>query len=1048
MSRVQVLLLAALVCVVPLVPARADDPPKKLTADERRELEAKYLKLLDAGVKATVAGKGAETVTAFEEVLAVARKLYNAADFPDGHEELATAMSCLAQLYRDQGKADKAEPLFTDALAMRKRLFKGDHPDVADSLIDLAQLYLHQGKADKAEPLFTDALAMRKRLFKGDHPDVAQSLNNLGFLYQTQGKLGRAELLYTDALAMHKRLFKGDHPDVAQSLNQLGFLYQDQGKLDKAESLLADALDMNKRLFPGDHPHVAHSLNNLAALYQAQGKAAEAEPLYKEALAMRKRLFKGDHPDMAQSLNNLAQLYRDQGKLDKAESLLADALAMNKRLLKDQDHPHVATSLNNLAALYQAQGKAAEAEPLYKEALAMRKRLFPGAHPDVALSLNNLATLCLDQGKLDRAELLYTDALAMRKRLFPGDHPDVALSLNNLATLCLDQGKLDRAELLYTYALAMQKRLLAGYAAARSEGDALNFAATQSPTRDAMLSLARQRAARDPAFDPAAAYAPVWAAKGTAARVFEGRQARARMAADPALATKVSELAADRRRRAELVLAPPTPNPSTRKQRVADLKSLDKSLAALTHDLAEALPASARAEKLDAATLADLQKALPADAALVDYVRYAHFQWGDTRPAGQKRTWTIRYVVFVVTRDTVTWADLDTATAIEPAVAVWRAAITSGRKIDPEVPAKVRALVWEPVRKLLPANTKAVFVCPDAELCALPFTALPGDQPGTIVLEEFALATIPHPPFLLDKLWPQDARKDPPAGALVVGGVDFDAAVGGGPRVADPLVKAGEVKAWGKLPNTVGELDGIARLGTSKRHPVTRLEGDKATTTAVLGALPKAKVAHFATHGFLADPSFRGVFQLDDKDYEKSLRGERIGRVANNPLLMTGLVLAGANADGTPGRGILIGDALIDLDLSGLELAVLSACETGLGDLGAGGEGVFGLQRAFHYAGARNVVCSLWKVPDASTAALMGLFYANLWEKNLPPVEALRQAQLHLYKNPADIPKLADGFRGPKFVEVKGAGGVEAKPADGKAHPLLWAAFTLSGPGN
>jgi len=154
--------------------------------------------------------------------------------------------------------------------------------------------------------------------------------------------------------------------------------------------------------------------------------------------------------------------------------------------------------------------------------------------------------------------------------------------------------------------------------------------------------------------------------------------------------------------------------------------------------------------------------------------------------------------------------------------------------------------------------------------------------------------------------------------------------------------------------------------------------------------------------------------------------------------------LAGANNPKTPGRGIVTGESLIDLDLSGLELAVLSACETGLGDV-AGGEGTFGLQRAFHLAGTRNVVASLWKVPDRPTAALMALFYRNLWEMNLPPVEALRQAQLEIYHSPEKIAGLAEGFRG-KFDEVPGA--AEIKPgADGKAHPRLWAAFTLSGAG-
>src|SRR5262249_62237826 len=136
-----------------------------------------------------------------------------------------------------------------------------------------------------------------------------------------------------------------------------------------------------------------------------------------------------------------------------------------------------------------------------------------------------------------------------------------------------------------------------------------------------------------------------------------------------------------------------------------------------------------------------------------------------------------------------------------------------------------------------------------------------------------------------------------------------------------------------------------------------------------------------------------------------TLRGEGVGAGALSPMVMTGLVFAGANHPKTPGRGIATGEALIDLDLSGLELAVLSACDTGLGDV-AGGEGTFGLQRAFHYAGTRDVVASLWKVPDQSTAALMAVFYRNLWTQNLSPMESLRHAQLEIYRDPRRIPEL------------------------------------------
>jgi CHAT domain-containing protein len=513
----------------------------------------------------------------------------------------------------------------------------------------------------------------------------------------------------------------------------------------------------------------------------------------------------------------------------------------------------------------------------------------------------------------------------------------------------------------------------------------------------------------------------------------------------------LQELADTRRRRADLILAPEVKDPESRLKRDEDIKDFEKKIAELDAAIRPLLPTIEKSEKLASARPAELLKVLPPDTVVVDFLRYTDYQQDRDKPGKAGEMKTERYLAFVVTHGKIIWLDLDAAKRIETAVAVWRTAITSGNEIPAAIPANVRELVWDKVNKELPPGTKTVYICPDAGLCRLPWGAIPGNKPGSILLEDYAIASIPHAPFLLDKLWPQEQQENRPANALVVGSVKYDAELSLPSRpvigsLGEPLLKADDKMNWGFLPDTVGELKGVCAAAEGRSISTVSIESDRATTTAILAALPKAKYAHFATHGFFADPSFRSIFQLDEKDYEKSLRGERIGRAAKSPLVMTGLVFAGANNPKTPGRGILTGESLIDLDLSGLELAVLSACETGLGDV-AGGEGTFGLQRAFHMAGTRNVIASLWKVPDQSTSALMALFYKNLWEKNLSPMESLRQAQLEIYKNPGKIGELAKGFRG-KFEEVSGKGEVEIKPdKDGKAHPLLWAAFTLSGPG-
>jgi CHAT domain-containing protein len=983
----------------------ADAPPKELTPEERKELETRWKELTSALGRSYQAGKLPEAAAAGKKALETARRLYP----------------------------------------------KQDHPNLAASLNNLATVLQDQGKYADAEALDREALAMRRRLYgKQDHPDLAAALNNLAIDLQQQWKYADAEPLHREALAMRRRLYPGqDHPELAGSLSSLAYVLRDRGEYADAEALHREALAMCRRLYPKhDHPLLAGILSNLANVLREQGKYADAETLYREALAMRDRLYgKQDHPELATSLNNLALVLKDQGKYADAETLHREALAMRRRLYGKQDHPDLAGSLNNLANVLRAQGKYADAETLHREALAMRRRLHAKQdHPKLADSLNNLANVLEEQGKYADAETLDREALAMRRRLYPKqDEPDLSKSLNNLANVLREQGKYADAERLFREALTMYRALVRDYAAGRSEGDALTLASTYAPARDNFLSNARaSRAAA------ATVYPEVWASKAALSRVYEQRGLTARAAAtDPRAATLLDQLTDRRRRRADLLLAPTPSDPATARQRDTDLARYARDIEALERELRPLLPTLGRADKLAQATPADLQKVLPTAAAVVDFLGWTLLEQDPKVPGKQGEKATVRYLAFVLTKDKVTLLDLGEAEPIEKAVAAWREAITGGQEILPELPAKVRELVWAKVRKELPAQVKVVYLCPDMALCRVPWAALPGDQPGTVLLEEYTLATPPHAVFLLDKLWPQDATPKRPTDLLVVGGVTYDADLPAPEKVTvtrgDPLLKPGQ-PGWAALPGTVGEMRGVRGAARKKDFACRTLEKEEATTAAVLAALPQARVAHLATHGFFADASFRSAFQVDNDLFKMGWRGERVGAGALSPMVMTGLVFAGANHPKTPGRGIVTGEALVDLDLSGLELAVLSACETGLGDV-AGGEGTFGLQRAFHLAGTRDVIASLWKVPDRPTAALMALFYRNLWDKEMAPVEALRQAQLDIYRHPEKIPELAEGFRG-KFVEVPGAEETPAKAGpDGKAHPRLWAAFTLSGPG-
>jgi CHAT domain-containing protein len=164
--------------------------------------------------------------------------------------------------------------------------------------------------------------------------------------------------------------------------------------------------------------------------------------------------------------------------------------------------------------------------------------------------------------------------------------------------------------------------------------------------------------------------------------------------------------------------------------------------------------------------------------------------------------------------------------------------------------------------------------------------------------------------------------------------------------------------------------------------------------------------------------------------------------------MLSGIAFAGANRPFRADRedGILTALEALQLDLSGTELLVLSACESSLG-IRTQGEGLLGLQRAFQVAGARSLISSLWQVGDAPTAALMEEFYANLWERRLPRIEALQQAQIALLRR-YDLrqQRLRRGGEADRpETPVAAPRKEETRPPAQAIPPRYWAAFVLSG---
>jgi CHAT domain-containing protein/Tfp pilus assembly protein PilF len=972
-----------------------------------------------------------------------------------------------------------------------KSQYPQGHPNLATILNELASLLKAQREYTQARSYFQKALEMRQRLYPKDkypegHPDLAQSLNNLADLLKAQGEYTQARSYFQKALEMYERLypknqFPPGHPHLAGSLCNLGALLKNQGEYAQARSYLEKALEMRRRLYPKDkypqgHPHLADSLGSLAGLLGSQGEYAQARAYGLKTLDMTERLYPKDkypqgHPELAADLHNLGLTLELLGELAQARSYYQKALEMYDRLYPKskypQGHPNLATSLNSLGVLLQAQGEYAQARAYFQKALEMRERLYPkGKHPrghrEMARSLNNLGVLLQTQGEYAQARAYFQRALEMRERLYPKDkypegHPDLAQSLNDLAGLLHSQGEYAQAQRYLHEALEMNQGLYELFVAASSEAEAFRLAASLPMTLDGLLSVTRHLSGTEQA-----SYSSVWRSKAAITHLLEGRRQQLRLLLSGARLPagrrrQVQDTLArlqDKRRALARLLLRPAGDPKAQRRRWQEL-SQDKE--DLERQLAKILPGLARRQALLRQGHPVLVKKLPPGTVFIDLLRYIRIEHNPKHPgkAGDRRTPC--YVAFVLRRgQPVKRVDLLQAQAIDQAVADWRTAIKEKR--TRAAAQNLRRLLWVPLAKHVPKDCHTLLLAHDSALTQLPWAALPISKEGRVLLEDFAVAVVPHGPYLLEQLSSPSGQEKETGRLLAVGAVQYDAK----PQAAKENVVVASNRAaewgdrkvvWKDLPSTRKELDRV--MDRAGKRSVRRLTGAHASTTTLLAELPEARWVHLATHGFFADKKFRSLLQIDEKLFDRRSFREGPPPGARNPLVLSGLVLAGANlplpkdlkerteSDG----GILTAEAIAGLPLNKLDLAVLSACETGLGEV-AGGEGVFGLQRAFHLAGAKNVVASLWKVDDHAAAALMALFYDKLWRQKKPAIEALREAQLTLYHHPERIAALAKE-RGPNFdkvVRLPVKPDQNKKPSPkGKAATKLWAGFVLSG---
>jgi CHAT domain-containing protein len=1030
--------------------------------------------LYDLGAAYLAAGKHAQATSPLNEYLAASR-----ARLGEGSVDYARSLYKVAGLHYEADRPAPAEPLLLTARDIFKQKVGTDSLEYADAVDRLGRVYVTLGRTREAAPLLAEGCAIREKRLGPGTPRVRANLRTLAGVYGVLGQKEKSRELYLRAHELTRKAVGADTSEFALSLRTIAALHLAQGKTDLAEKLLLQSRAIVKKALGPHHLEYAESLQVLASLYQTRRDYARAEPLYLEAYQIIQKAAPRVSYAHSSILNSLGSFYFATGEVAKAQTFFRQEAEVKKKLPNAPGspwihesaaaHAHVQSGeyekaaallqkmlaeiernlgadsnsyfvyLLQLVSVYQQLGQTAEAHEAVTRAIEIAARIAGEDHPLYALALVTLSNLCESLGQFDNSEMLLEKVRAINEKFYGADHPEAAGYFQPLARVYLAEGKPDRAVPLCRTMLRQNLDLARNTLPWLSEAQAVAFLTNpyRQHARDLLLSALRPRA-RDSARD---VYAAVWDSRALLARTLARRQ---RLLASAPMATPLAaELARTRQELAQLTLAAPEPGQGeARHRRLArlneDKERLEKELARLGQETGK-LPAS------EESSPADLARHLADDEAVVDIVEATVLI-----PSADKKGLRIdsHYDAFILTRRkqapgySVVWQTLGPTRPIDDAIENWRehlvgekdpfvygrrrkraAAADSGRE------GTLKALVWDRIEPHLGGRTTVV-ILPEGRLTLLPWAALPGKKPGTLLLDSHAIGTASHGQHLVELL----TRKTKPEGnLLLVGGVDYGARPQQGMTMPDR-------RQWRPLPATVAEIEAIAGLWQGQGKPAV-LTGKAAGELALRRVLPGARFAHLATHGFFADDSYRTALK-HQTGQEQLFAGGAGGSqahatvTARNPLILSGIVLSGANLPPQTDReglpmgedGILTAEEVASLRLERTELVVLSACETGIGTE-VPSEGVFGLQRAFALAGARTTVASLWEVGDDATRALMLEFYQNLWQRKMSKLKALCEAQRTLAQRYDPATKR---LRPP---------GTAAAPCP----PFFWAAFVLNG---
>jgi CHAT domain-containing protein/Tfp pilus assembly protein PilF len=1001
---------------------------RALTLDESAGDSLELTSVLDdLGTALTVDGQHDEALVVLERSLRIKERLLD-----DSDRGIARTLEATALASQRKGAYGAARLAIERAAAIQEAV-DPNHPDYVGTLNLLAQQFWFDNDLSRSRESSVRAVELAESTLRPDHPMLAKSLRYLAGTVFELGDLQRAHRLWTRAFDIAVRNFGAGHLETALYLHDVALSELELGQYVAARANFEEARRVFENALGSWHDHVAHTLHNAAIVDARLGDLAQARRKQARAIAIWTRTSGATHPYVAEALTELARVLLEQGSSAEAQRLLERALTIRQEGF-GPDHRDVALTLAELANVLMRSGQQARAQELATRALGIWERIASPDAPEQAAVMALYAELQASRAQYEVARTYYERSSAIQRKVFGPSSPSYAASQVGLANVLAAQGEYGRALSTAVDAETTGRDHLRLMMRSLPERQALAYATSRPRALDLVLSLTMR---------PGDAVASAFA--GT----IRGR------------ALILDEMAARRR----ALLAPGNgPDPvrvdfDSAQQRLANLVVRgpgNLSSATYAAILDEARQESERAEQALAERsivfrsersraqlgLDEVAAALPQDGVLLSFVRYNRTLPPASALAGESRMQSSQtvpsYLAFVLRTGRPPIAvPLGSASRIDAAVSQWRAHVARALPTRASG-AALRQLVWEPIASHL-SGAQRLFVVPDGSLSLVTFDALPVGEDAWLIEE----APVIHYLTAERDLVPEERTR--PSGTrslLAVGGAAFDGsthAPTGTTAANAPMASTTPVTLRGTripcadlqsvrfqpLTGTLREVQELSSLwSNSTPSTVGRsqtLTGQDATETRLKLEAPRHRVLHLATHGFFLGGDCVTQGEIETRGVGGLTTGPA-SRSPNNPLLLSGLALAGANrrAAAAPDEddGILTAEEVASLDLSGVEWAVLSACDTGVGEIKAG-EGVFGLRRAFQVAGARTVIMSLWSVEDQATRAWMRALYEARFQKRLSTADAVHAASLAVLR--------------------------ERRAKGQSTHPFFWAAFVAAG---